>query len=177
MFSYGNLLFVAAGLMIFVTISAVLAWEAELPGVPLFCGRAHCDHPTLIAIADHPAQSPSFARLRASRRFKACSCPGFWYRKTCRHYRAYRDAVSLVLAQDVFNQAWSSIPVKLTSMVSEAKHRYLHTLQVSVFHRSWDCLRSRSLGFGLSTVLGMMAAPQGREGMSSDVEGTQETNQ
>ena len=31
---------------------------------------------------------------------QACSCPGYWYRRTCRHYRAYRDAVSLVLAQD-----------------------------------------------------------------------------
>ena len=39
---------------------------------------------------------------------QACSCPGFWYRKTCRHYRAYRDAVSLVEAQDAVNTAWST---------------------------------------------------------------------
>ena len=35
---------------------------------------------------------------------QACSCPGYWYRRTCRHYRAYREAVALVLAQDVFNK-------------------------------------------------------------------------
>ena len=40
---------------------------------------------------------------------QACSCPGFWYRKTCRHYRAYRDAVSLVEAQDAANTAWSPV--------------------------------------------------------------------
>ena len=27
---------------------------------------------------------------------QACSCPGFWYRRTCRHWRAYRDAVSTI---------------------------------------------------------------------------------
>ena len=37
----------------------------------------------------------------------ACSCPGFWYRKTCRHYRAYCDAVSLVEAQDAVNKSYS----------------------------------------------------------------------
>ena len=31
---------------------------------------------------------------------QACSCPGYWYRRTCKHYRAYREAVALVLAQD-----------------------------------------------------------------------------
>ena len=46
----------------------------------------------------------------------ACSCPGYWWRRTCRHYRAYRDAVALVLAQDVFNQTYSPIGVKLTPM-------------------------------------------------------------
>ena len=38
----------------------------------------------------------------------ACSCPGFWFRKTCRHYRAYRDAVALVVAQDAVNAAWGT---------------------------------------------------------------------
>ena len=33
----------------------------------------------------------------------ACSCLGFWYRKTCRHWRAYRDAVLLVEAQEAVN--------------------------------------------------------------------------
>ena len=47
---------------------------------------------------------------------QACSCPGYWYRRTCRHYRAYRDAVSLVQAQDVFNQAWSPIVDRLSGM-------------------------------------------------------------
>ena len=39
---------------------------------------------------------------------RACSCPGFWFRRTCRHYRAYRDAVVLVLEQDKANKAFSS---------------------------------------------------------------------
>ena len=36
----------------------------------------------------------------------ACSCPGYWYRRTCKHYRAYREAVALVLAQDAVNVTW-----------------------------------------------------------------------
>ena len=47
---------------------------------------------------------------------RACSCPGFWYRRTCRHYRAYREAVALVHAQDVVNKAWSPIPDRLSSI-------------------------------------------------------------
>ena len=39
---------------------------------------------------------------------RACSCPGFWFRKTCKHYRAYRDAVSLVPAQDAANVTWDT---------------------------------------------------------------------
>ena len=35
----------------------------------------------------------------------ACSCPGYWWRRTCKHFRAYREAVDLVLAQDAFNRA------------------------------------------------------------------------
>ena len=35
----------------------------------------------------------------------ACSCPGFWYRRTCKHHRAYREAVALVQAQDAVNKA------------------------------------------------------------------------
>ena len=38
----------------------------------------------------------------------ACSCLGFWYRRTCKHYRAYCDAVSLVLAQDKANVTWDT---------------------------------------------------------------------
>ena len=36
----------------------------------------------------------------------ACSCPGFWYRRTCKHIIAYRDAQALVAAQDAANVAW-----------------------------------------------------------------------
>ena len=39
---------------------------------------------------------------------KACSCPGYWYRRTCKHYRAYREAVSLVQAQDAVNLVWDT---------------------------------------------------------------------
>ena len=37
-----------------------------------------------------------------------CSCPGYWYRRTCKHFRAYREAVALVLAQDSANLAWGT---------------------------------------------------------------------
>ena len=39
---------------------------------------------------------------------RACSCPSYWYRRTCRHYRAYREAVALVEAQDAANVTWDS---------------------------------------------------------------------
>ena len=39
---------------------------------------------------------------------QACSCPGFWYRRTCRHIIAYREAVSLVEAQEAVNLAWDT---------------------------------------------------------------------
>ena len=39
---------------------------------------------------------------------RACSCLGYWYRKTCRHFRAYREAVALVVAQDAVNLAWDT---------------------------------------------------------------------
>ena len=39
---------------------------------------------------------------------QACSCPGFWFRHTCKHYRAYAEAVALVLAQDAANLAWET---------------------------------------------------------------------
>ena len=38
----------------------------------------------------------------------ACSCAGYWYRKTCRHWRAYREAVALVVAQDEVNASWDT---------------------------------------------------------------------
>ena len=37
---------------------------------------------------------------------QACSCPGYWYRRTCKHYRAYREAVALVLAQETVNKSY-----------------------------------------------------------------------
>ena len=46
---------------------------------------------------------------------QACSCPGFWYRKTCRHYRAYRDAVALVRAQDAVNVTYKVQPLHFSS--------------------------------------------------------------
>ena len=39
---------------------------------------------------------------------QACSCPGYWYRRTCKHYRAYREAVALVQAQDAVNMTWET---------------------------------------------------------------------
>ena len=39
---------------------------------------------------------------------QACSCPGYWYRRTCKHYRAYCDAVALLEAQDAVNVTWDA---------------------------------------------------------------------
>ena len=39
---------------------------------------------------------------------KACSCPGFWFRRTCKHYRAYCEAVALVMAQNAVNVTWDT---------------------------------------------------------------------
>ena len=39
---------------------------------------------------------------------RACSCPGFWYRRTCKPYRAYREAVSLLETQNAVNLAWDT---------------------------------------------------------------------
>ena len=36
---------------------------------------------------------------------RACSCLGFWYRRSCRHIIAYSEAVALVAAQDAVNLA------------------------------------------------------------------------
>ena len=38
----------------------------------------------------------------------ACSCKGFWYRRTCKHIIAYRDAQALVEAQDAVNVTWDT---------------------------------------------------------------------
>ena len=45
----------------------------------------------------------------------ACSCPGYWYRRRCRHIIAYREDVALVQAQDAVNTAWSPIPDNLSA--------------------------------------------------------------
>ena len=43
---------------------------------------------------------------------KACSCPGYWYRRTCRHIIKYREARALVEAQNAVNTAYSPIGTK-----------------------------------------------------------------
>ena len=47
---------------------------------------------------------------------QACSCPGYWYRRTCKHFRTYGEAVALVLAQDAVNKAFSPILDNLSSI-------------------------------------------------------------
>ena len=42
---------------------------------------------------------------------RACSCPGFWYRWSCKHVIAYREAMALVLAQDAANTAYKVQPL------------------------------------------------------------------
>ena len=53
----------------------------------------------------------------------ACSCPGFWYRRTCKHVIAYREAMALVLAQDAVNVTWDT--VKGASVAVRASQRLL----------------------------------------------------
>ena len=50
--------------------------------------------------------TPTAPKYRTTTR--ACSCPGFWYRRTCKHYRAYREAVALVVAQEAVNVTWDT---------------------------------------------------------------------
>ena len=57
--------------------------------------------------------TPTAPKYRTTTR--ACSCPGFWYRRTCRHYRAYREAVALVLAQDAVNKTRKVQPLHFSS--------------------------------------------------------------
>ena len=38
----------------------------------------------------------------------ACSCKGFWFRRSCKHIIAYREARALVMAQDAVNVAWDT---------------------------------------------------------------------
>ena len=69
---------------------------------------------------------------------QACSCPGYWYRKTCRHYRAYGEAVALVLAQDVFNKAWAPIDAYYAPMGEP--YQCHHRSQVETY--GGDCVNS-----------------------------------
>ena len=81
--------------------------------------------------------TPTAPKYRTTTR--ACSCPGFWYRRTCRHYRAYREAVALVAAQNSANVtlghgkgrergcAWLSVRYRYWT-----HHRYRQTLPLSV---------------------------------------------
>ena len=38
----------------------------------------------------------------------ACSCKGFWFRRSCKHIIAYRGALALVLAQNAVNLTWDT---------------------------------------------------------------------
>ena len=44
---------------------------------------------------------------------QACSCLGFWYRRTCKHFRAYGEAVALIEAQEAVSEAFSPIGASL----------------------------------------------------------------
>ena len=47
---------------------------------------------------------------------QACSCPGYWFRRTCKYYRAYGEAVALVQAQNAVNKACSPMVAKLATI-------------------------------------------------------------
>ena len=55
----------------------------------------------------HVRLSPRDARVTTPKYrtdTRACSCLGYWWRRSCNHFRAYREAVALVLAQDTCQQ-------------------------------------------------------------------------
>ena len=67
----------------------------------------------------HVRLSPRDARVTTPKYrtdTRACSCLGYWWRRSCNHFRAYREAVALVLAQDTFNRQWSPVPDNLSSI-------------------------------------------------------------
>ena len=39
---------------------------------------------------------------------QACSCLGYWYRRDCKLYRAYREAMVLVETQNAVNVTWDA---------------------------------------------------------------------
>ena len=79
--------------------------------------------------------TPTSPKYRTDAR--ACSCPGYWYRRTCKHYRAYREAVALVLAQDAVNKAFPPIPNKLSTIGEPVSHRLSRS--VSTYYQGDPC--------------------------------------
>ena len=56
----------------------------------------------------HVRFSPRDARVTTPKYrtdLTACSCLGYWWRRTCRHIIAYREAVAMVEAQNAVNLA------------------------------------------------------------------------
>ena len=68
---------------------------------------------------------------------QACSCPRYWYRRTCRHYRAYAEAVALVLAQDAVNLAFPSIGDNLSPMDVLTIPANIAAMGVSPYTPTW----------------------------------------
>ena len=66
---------------------------------------------------------------------KACSCPGYWYRRTCNHYRAYGEAMALVVEQDKANAAFSSQGAPIASWEPTESGRSAH------YHRRGPLLK------------------------------------
>ena len=67
----------------------------------------------------HVRLSPRDARVTTPKYrtdTRACSCLGYWRRRSCNHFRAYREAVALVLAQDAVNMAKTPIETMLVPM-------------------------------------------------------------
>ena len=90
-------------------MSADAAGNAELraaEGHIRDCQGAGCGATVRVSMPCRGAARVTTPKYRTDA--QACSCPGFWYRRTCRHYRAYRDAVSLVEAQDAVNVTWDA---------------------------------------------------------------------
>ena len=67
----------------------------------------------------HVRLSPRDARVTTPKYrtdARACSCLGYWWRRSCRHYRAYGEAVALVAAQNAVNVTWDTARVGIEEL-------------------------------------------------------------
>ena len=75
---------------------------------------------------------------------KSCSCTGYWYRRTCRHIIAYREAVALVQAQDAVNLAFGTREGAETSLYGPLRRTFERCGSNAGLKRKWRHFGARS---------------------------------